>query len=361
MIDAMIRIRPVRQANAPPMSTPAPMRPPAITAVRCLCAAACIACQAGCTSALTTAYLRDALWEGREHAAEAAADPAPTDEATAVGAVDTTSAVAGDIAADRADAERRQAAIEEAVERLARLGVLDAGAEATLVETLQATQQEDWPVVIEAFSATLAETQPRRQEAAKPAAAEAAIPLEPVPHSPAPPVDPVATVETAAEAAPQPEPAPEPSAAAVEPPAPAPPAESPPVQRPEFVVRNACFASRVQAWGQLDRFPADRFTAGQEVIVYFELDGLSAGESAAGFTTCIDTALRMVGADGRELHAWRFEPVVETCAARRRDYFARYVLRLPDAEAAGRCRLEVAVTDTLAGVTATAAVPCELN
>jgi hypothetical protein len=359
MIDAMIRIRPVRPANAPPMSTPAPMGPPAIAVVRCLCAAACIACQTGCTSALTTAYLRDALWEGREHAAEAAADPAPADEATAAGAVDTTSAVAGDIAADRADAERRQAAIEEAVERLARLGVLDAVAEATLVETLQATQQEDWPVVIEAFSATLAETQPLRQEAAKPAAAEAAIPPETVPQSPAPPVEPVATV--GAEAAPQPEPAPEPMAAAVEPPAPAPPAESPPVQRPEFVVRNACFASRVQAWGQLDRFPADRFTAGQEVIVYFELDGLSAGESAAGFTTCIDTVLRLVSADGRELHAWRFEPVVETCAARRRDYFARYVLRLPEAEAAGRCRVEIAVTDTLSGGTATAAVPCELE
>ncbi|MFM8985799.1 MAG: hypothetical protein ACKONH_07055 [Planctomycetia bacterium] len=359
MIDAMIRIRPVRQANAPPMSAAAPMRPPLIAMVWCLCAAACIASQAGCTSALTTAYLRDALWEGREHAAEDAADPAPTDEAPAAGAVDTTDAVAGDIAADRADAERRRAAIEEAVERLERLGVLDAVAEATLVETLQATQQEDWPVVIEAFSATLAETKPRRQEAAKPAATEAAIPLEAVPQSPAPPAEPAAAVVP--EAAPQPEPTPEPVAAAIEPPASAPAAEPPAVPRPEFVVRNACFASRVQAWGQLDRFPADRFTAGQEVIVYFELDGLSAGESAAGFTTCIDTALRLVTADGRELHAWRFEPVVETCVARRRDYFARYVLRLPDAEAAGRCRVEIAVTDTLSGVTATAAVPCELE
>lgn len=353
MIDAMIRIRPVRQANAPPMSAPAPTRPPAIVVVRFLCAAACIASQAGCTSALTTAYLRDALWDGREHAAEAATDPAPIDESAVAAAGDTTGAVAGDIAADRTDAERRQAAIEEAVERLARLGALDAGAEAALVETLQATQQEDWPVVIEAFSATLAETKPRRQEAAKPAVAADPILPDIAPESPAPPPEPAAVVATVAEAVSRPEPAPEPVAAVV--------AASPVVQRPEVVVRNACFASRVQAWGQIDRFPTDRFRAGQEVIVYFELDGLSAGESAAGFTTCIDTALRLVTADGRELHAWRFEPVVETCVARRRDYFARYVLRLPDAEAAGRCRVEITVTDTLSGGTATAAVPCELE
>ncbi len=355
MIDAMIRIRPVRQANAPPMSAPAPTRPPAIVVVWCLCAAACIACQAGCTSALTTAYLRDALWDGREHAAEAATDPAPIEEATVAAAGDTASAVAGDIVADRTDAERRQAAIEEAVERLARLGTLDAVAEATLVETLQATQQEDWPVVIEAFSATLAETKPRRQEAAKPAATADQILPDTAPESPAPPPEPVAVVASVVEAVP------EPVAPVVESPPAAPAAEPPAAPRAEFAICNACFASRVQAWGQVDRFPTDRFHAGQEVIVYFELDGLSAGESAAGFTTCIDTTVRLVSAEGRELHAWRFEPIVETCAARRRDYFARYVLRLPEAEAAGRCRVEIAVTDTLSGVTATAAVPCELE
>lgn len=330
-----------------------PRRPP--TAVLpWLFAAACLAGQAGCTSALTTAYLRDALWDGREHAAES--DAPPTDEPRPSTASVATTA---DGAADRTDAERRQAAIEEAVERLARLGPLDAGAEVALVETLQATQQEDWPVVIEAFSATLAESQPRRREAAKPDATAASAAPEPAPEEiPAPP-DEAAAVPSepeAAEAASPPEPAG--AAPAVEPPAVVEPAAAP---RAELTVRNACFASRVQAWGQVDRFPADRFHAGQELIVYFELDGLSAGESPTGFTTCIDTALRLVSDDGRELHAWRFEPVVETCAARRRDYFARYVVQLPEAAAAGPCRVEIAVTDTLCGAVAAAAVPCEIE
>ena len=320
-----------------------------------LVVAAILTLQAGCTSALSTAYLRDALWDVSEHAAESAAEVPAGDEASAPDAVDR---VAGDVAEDRADADRRQAAIEEAVERLSRIGTLDAAAQAALVETLQATQQEDWPIVIEAFSATLAESQPASAE-------QDAAPL-PEPHVVAKASADVAAMEppvasSATVVAPQP-PATLPSSSpAVAAPDPGPPPEPPAAAvAPQFAVRNACFASRVRAWGDVDRFPDARFRPGQEVIVYFELDGLSAAESAAGFRTSIDTALRIVDAEGRELHAWSFEPITETCPARRHDYFARYVVRLPEA-AGGSCRVEVAVTDTLAGTAATATLPCTVE
>ncbi len=306
-----------------------------------LLVAALLTLQAGCTSALSTAYLRDALWDVADHAAEAAPDAARAGGDLGPAAADTAASVAADAAADRADAERRQAAIEEAMERLAKIGHIDAATRATLVETLQATQQEDWPVVIEAFSATLAEVQP------PPPAAE-----------PEPPSAPVAAAEPAV-AEPPPAVAPPPpdeqDVAASAPPAPQPPAEP-----PRLGLRNGCFASRVRAWGVVDRFAADRFRPGQEVIVYFELEGLSATDSSAGWTTCIDTTLRLVADDDRELHAWRFEPVTETCPARRHDYFARYVVRLPEG-ISGACRVEVSVTDTLAGTKAAATLPCTVE
>jgi hypothetical protein len=96
------------------------------------------------------------------------------------------------------------------------------------------------------------------------------------------------------------------------------------------------------------------------VIVYFELAGLSATESAAGHTTCIDSTLRLVAADGTVLHTWSFEPIAETCQARRRDYFARYVVRLPETANAGGCRMELGVVDTLSGKVASATLPLEL-
>jgi hypothetical protein len=329
-----------------------------VNAVGLLVVAACLTCQVGCTSALSTAYLRDALWDVAEHASESAAEVPAGDEASAPDALDR---VAGDVAEDRADADRRQAAIEEAVERLSRIGALDAAAQAALVETLKATQQEDWPVVIEAFSATLAETPP----------AKADPDSEPMPEphvvakapTDAAPMEPAAAVVAAATAVVAPEP-PVASVAAQSTnaaPDPLPPPEPPAVVvAPPFAVRNACFASRVRAWGNVERFPDERFRPGQEVIVYFELDGLSAAESAAGFKTSIDTALRLVDADGRELHAWSFEPITEACPARRHDYFARYVVRLPES-AGGSCRVEVAVTDTLAGTAATATLPCTVE
>ncbi|MCE2728296.1 MAG: hypothetical protein LW698_16270 [Planctomycetaceae bacterium] len=333
-----------------------------VNAVRLLTLAAGIVVQAGCTSALSTAYLRDALWDMSEHAAESAAEvPAAAGAATSA----PGDRVADDVAVDRADAERRQAAIEEAVERLARIGTLNAAAQAALVETLQATQQEDWPIVIEAFSATLAD------EPAAAAERRAASESEPMPEphvvakaptesapgeAAAPPAAALAAV-----VAPEPPAGPAASLPPGAPPAPATPPDPPAaVARPPLAVRNACFASRVRGWGNVERFPADRFQPGQEVIVYFELDGLSAAESAAGFRTAIDANLRLVDGEGREVHAWNFEPITETCPARRHDYFARYVVRLPES-AAGACRVELAVRDAIAGGSATATLPCTVE
>lgn len=316
-----------------------------------------LACGPGCSTVLSTASLRDLVWDAAEpHAAEAAvtADDPPASESTAVADDQAEAVVEESPAAEAIDEQRREAAIDEAVARLARLGTIDPAARATLVETLERTAPEDWPAVIDAFAESLP---PETRLAAKadldsveasaaeapPPAPEpaAAVATEPAPESPSPKAEeaPIVTVTT-------------------------PSAEPPPAARepatPTLAVENACFATRVQAWGVVDRFPADRFRPGQEVIVYFELAGLSASGSAAGHTTCIDSTLRLVGADGAVLHTWSFEPIAETCRARRQDYFARYVVRLPETTATGGCRIELSVTDTLSGQVASTTLPLEL-
>lgn len=311
--------------------------------------------QSGCTSALSTALLRDMPWDGVEHAAEAdkPAEPDAADDSPAATTAPEPIPNPAETAAARA------AVIEQAMQRLSGVATLDAATEAALVEILRSSPQEDWPVVIEEFTASLAASTP----AAPPVAEPAAPPAEPAPASESTTaVETSPAVETAAtvEAAPTVEPAATTPAPAVEPitvqpepiAAPSPPA---------LAIRNACFASRVRGWGVVDRFAESRFPPGQELIVYFELDNLSADESAAGHTTRIDTSLRLVGAAGEAIHAWSFEPITETCPSRRRDYFARYLVRLPDGLAAGDCRVELAVTDTLARATATASLPCEVT
>jgi len=374
-------------------------------------------CGPGCSSVLSTASLKDLVWDAGDHAAEL--EPA-------------------------------------AVERLARLGELPPSVRMTLVETLERTEQEDWPTVVDAFAESLAESDldpaatrepeqvPAKHAAGDDALAEAPEPGDGEPHTVAkadldaavgetplavakadldaavgetpPAVAPLpAEPDRAADAAAAPEPlpvAPEAEAAdetvatasatargvaatalapasatasrisATDPapdlaavpersataPAPAPPAgEAPseiavsePLPAEPLTIQNACFASRVQAWGILDRFASDRFRPGQEVIVYFELDGLSAGESPAGHTTCIDSTLRLVAA-GTLIRDWSFEPIAETCRARRHDYFARYVVRIPDDAPTGPCQLELAVTDTLSGERTATSLPLEIS
>ncbi len=357
------------------------------------CLAAC--CGTGCTSVISSAYLRDAFWETAEHAAETEADSASTAEPD-------------EAALAAADADRREAAIEEAVSRLSRLGGLDEAARATLIETLERTSQEDWPAVVDVFAESLGETGMRTPEPVA-GPATTADSATPEPHvvakadldtaRPDPPAVTTATPPTAIESAETaseppaaagpdvvasaPEPPPtvtEPAADASSPAGDAVPAGSavsmaaaplaavsdpiapPPVEPADkLAVRNACFATRVQAWGVVDRFAVDRFRPGQDVIVYFELDGLSAGASPAGHTTCIDTTLRLRAADGSQLHDWTFEPIAETCRARRHDYFARYVVRIPESAGNGDCRLEIAVTDTLSGAVADATLPLAIS
>ena len=304
----------------------------------------------GCTSALTTASLRGLAWDFTDAHAETAEE---TEAVDAEKNVDETETGVDSVAEDH-DA-RRAAAIEEAISRLSKVGSLDEQTQLALVTTLQTTQPEDWPVVIAEFAAAL--TKPAAPAASPHVVAKAE--LSPPAPSPAP-------VPAPDEPANAPEPA-----VATEPVAEAPPA-APPEPAAEFPlpvadpgggvsIRTACFASRVQAWGVFDRFPTDRFAPGQEVIVYVELDDLAASTAADGHTTCIDAVLRLVTADGLTIKEWDFEPIAETCVNRRRDYFARFVIRIPESAATGRSHVAVAVTDTLAGKTVETKLPLEVT
>ena len=334
----------------------------------------------GCTSAISTAYLRDTLWDLAEHASETDPEPPDADSDTFADITDSADPTLTSRADDAIDEERREVAIDEAVARVKRLGPIDEATRTTLIETLQQTQQEDWPVVVEAFASTL-EAANSSKAAAEEVVARAVPPIVAASHVVAKadldeaavdqPAAPPAAVEVAAPEAtdvetsrhdaagspppvtvprsdPESGPESDPGVAATSPP-------------PSLAVRNACFASRVQGWGVVDRFAKSRFQPGQEVIVYFELDNLSASESPAGHTTCIDATLTLVAADGRVEHEWSFEPIAETCRTQRRDYFARYVIKLPESIRSGRGRIEVAVVDTLAGTNARATMPLEVD
>jgi hypothetical protein len=339
-----------------------------------LCVAVCVTAASGCTSVISSAYLREAWLDAVEHAAEPT--PVPDDDKAArkrsaataeAGSSDGGADSRNDVTEVSTAAAWSPASLDEAVgeadQRLAQVGGLTAAARSTLIATLKSTPRQDWQVVVEEFTAALAAAHPGNDVSASDAEASTAAAPRAVP-------DVVAALPVA--------PAPAPVIAA-EPIAPLPPAASSDSPAPEavhqtvhqtatsdhaapaFAVQNACFASRVQGWGLVDRFETAAFSPGQDLIVYFELDQLTARDSSDGHTTRIDTVLRLVGGDGRRLHEWTFEPLEETCRSQRRDYFARYLVTVPASTPAGSCRLEVVVSDTIAGRTAQATLPLDVT
>jgi hypothetical protein len=339
-----------------------------------LAAMVCMTASSGCTSVISSAYLREAWLDAVEHAAETQADAkrkgktarADDHEAEESEVADSSSADAN--AGDSSEVAWSPATLDEAVveadHRLAESGGLNDAARGMLIATLKGTPRQDWPVVIDEFTAALnaahgdsdagrADATGLAEQSRPPSAAVAAMAMEREASPPAAaiaePVAPMPPSEATVEA---------PPAAPAEPRQQAAPATAP---TPIFAVQNACFASRVRAWGVVDRFDTAQFEPGQELIVYFELDQLASRESAEGHTTRVDTVLRLVGADGRRVHEWTFEPLEETCGSHRRDYFARYLVALPASTPAGPCRIEVAVTDTIAGRTAQTSLPLDVG
>lgn len=330
--------------------------------------------QAGCTSAITTAAMREAfsgtlasLAQPLPHAADrgSAGDDEQQNAADGPEPVDTDADEEASATAAKPTLTLDQA-VERAVSRLSAAGQLDAATQATLLTMLESTNPEDWPAAIDAFTAALEANRPQipAQPPAPPAPEATASRPEP---AAVPPVEPAALMlpgptEEAVTAPVKPAPlviepvahATEQAVAEPEDPADAvadvpnnTPAEEP--VAPTLAVRNPCFVTKVKAWGVVDRFPTQVFRRGQDVIVYFEIEQLSCRSDATGHATSIDTAFRLVGADGEQIRSWTFEPVDETCLSQRRDYFARYFLRMPDNAPAGPCRLEFVVTDRLAG------------
>lgn len=334
-----------------------PCRPTIVCSPRCPVMAVSLATilgsvlltQPGCTTLLTAGGLQEAFQDAADTPAIAAYDTASDPGSEAVVDDDSRAALPVAKSVDPAAAE---AALDAALAQLAASGRLSADTEDALTAAVEHAPPQDWPDIIDAFVATI-EASPAPQRTV----------MRPV-DEPAPTEAPAAQQTSAAQAKPTAAAVSEPVAETSAQPANEAPAEPSPVVEPpapaHLAVVNPCFASRVRGWGAVDRFDTSSFQPGQELIVYFELEDLADDESPEGHTTRIDTTLQLVADDGRRLHEWRFEPLQETCRAPRRDYFARYVLRIPADMPAGACRLDLAVTDTVGHATAHASLPLEI-
>lgn len=320
----------------------------------CLLSIACgfLLTQIGCSTLLSAGGLQDALQGSGDVSTIATYDQLTDDNE------DTDST---DDAADSEsnqtktlDASAAQAVLDDALDQLAESGHLTPATQDALMTAVQDAPPEDWPDIIDAFVATIAST-PLSDTTNTNEAEEELTDSEPASSKPSDTASDAqedTSSATTTERSTQDEDSVKQERSAS--------ASNTQQPSPDLAIINACFASKVTGWGALDRFENDTFVSGQELIVYFELENLSGNKSPDGYTTQINTVLELVGDSGQQFREWSFEPLQEESLAIRRDYFARYIIKIPDDVPAGDCRVKLSVTDSVAESTAHAELPLSI-
>lgn len=110
-------------------------------------------------------------------------------------------------------------------------------------------------------------------------------------------------------------------------------------------VRGLSFCTEVLGYGMLTPFDSYHFTAGQEVLLYSELENFAAERLSDGYETHFQGAYEVFDRAGKRVADNVLPPDQQVCNNYRRDYFIAYRLHLPSHLAAGRYRMEVTMED----------------
>jgi hypothetical protein len=114
-----------------------------------------------------------------------------------------------------------------------------------------------------------------------------------------------------------------------------------------LVVHNLAFCTEVSSYGVYTPFERHEFKAGQQVLLYVEVDNFQSEESAKGYHTSLRSSYHIVDSQGRHVADRDLSATEETCQNRRRDYFIRYFLYIPERIYEGKYTLQLTIEDTL--------------
>ena len=119
---------------------------------------------------------------------------------------------------------------------------------------------------------------------------------------------------------------------------------------------HLAFCTEVNSYGVYKPFERFEFTAGQEVLLYAEVDGFKAEAQSDGFRTTLSSSYEIVDPKGTTIDTHEFGLTEEVCRNRRRDYFIRYQFHLPQQLPPGAYTLRLKMTDALSQKTGEATI-----
>ncbi len=110
-------------------------------------------------------------------------------------------------------------------------------------------------------------------------------------------------------------------------------------------IRNVSFCTEVDSFGVVKRFPRYQFRAGQQVILYCELENFVSQVVQAGFETKLRGQYEIVDSQGQRVASHKLPEDKDTCANRRSDFYIAYLLYLPTEIDTGSYQLRLVIED----------------
>ncbi len=104
-------------------------------------------------------------------------------------------------------------------------------------------------------------------------------------------------------------------------------------------VNSLAFCSEIQSFGQVTKFPTSRFSPGQKVILYCEVDNFVSESNAAGYETQLQGSYEVFDSKGQKVAGQVLPADTQTSATALRDYFIAYQMGLPSGLPAGSYQL----------------------
>lgn len=109
----------------------------------------------------------------------------------------------------------------------------------------------------------------------------------------------------------------------------------------QLELRSLAFCTEIISYGQVKRFPTTRFTSGQKVILYCEVDNFVAEKTAEGYATELQGSYEIFDDQGTKVAGQVLPTDRQRCDHYLRDYFIAYQMHLPAQLPAGKYRLEL--------------------
>ncbi len=121
------------------------------------------------------------------------------------------------------------------------------------------------------------------------------------------------------------------------------------------------FCTEIEAYGQIKPFTGNRFNAGQQVIVYCEVENFSAAERESGYQTRLQGSYDIYDGSGTKVVSQLLPLDEQQSRNRLRDYFVAYQMNLPKQLSPGTYRLQLTIEDLVGKKYGQSNIPFEIR